>query len=100
MTSELSLLRWLGLLSMVARRIAGRRAKGHQAAVCLQQHLAGWLHGTRAGLGYAAGTGRRALHLVNHAMFKSLLFLNAGAVEYATGTRKLKEAGRAEPRCR
>jgi multicomponent Na+:H+ antiporter subunit D len=32
-------------------------------------------------------------HLVNHAMFKSLLFLNAGAVEYATGTRNLRELG-------
>ena len=32
-------------------------------------------------------------HLVNHAVFKSLLFLTAGAVEYATGTRDLKEMG-------
>jgi len=32
-------------------------------------------------------------HLFNHAMFKSLLFLCSGAVEYATGTRQLKELG-------
>ncbi len=32
-------------------------------------------------------------HLINHAAFKSLLFLNAGAIEYATGTRDLKEMG-------
>ena len=32
-------------------------------------------------------------HLFNHSMFKSLLFLNSGAVEYATGTRDLKEMG-------
>lgn len=32
-------------------------------------------------------------HLVNHAVFKSLLFLNAGAIEYRTGTRNLKEMG-------
>lgn len=32
-------------------------------------------------------------HLVNHAVFKSLLFLNSGAVEYATRTRQLKEMG-------
>jgi len=32
-------------------------------------------------------------HLVNHAMFKGLLFLNAGAIEYKTGTRDLKEMG-------
>jgi len=32
-------------------------------------------------------------HLINHAVFKSLLFLSAGAVEYGTGTRQLKELG-------
>ncbi len=32
-------------------------------------------------------------HLVNHAAFKSLLFLCAGAIERATGTRNLKELG-------
>lgn len=32
-------------------------------------------------------------HLVNHAVFKGLLFLNAGAIEYNTGTVDLKEMG-------
>jgi multicomponent Na+:H+ antiporter subunit D len=32
-------------------------------------------------------------HLINHAAFKGLLFLNAGAIEYAIGTRDLKEMG-------
>jgi len=32
-------------------------------------------------------------HLFNHATFKALLFLNSGAVEYSTGTRKLEEMG-------
>jgi len=32
-------------------------------------------------------------HLINHAAFKGLLFLNAGAIEYSTGTRNLKEMG-------
>ncbi|MFO7852036.1 MAG: complex I subunit 5 family protein [Bacteroidota bacterium] len=32
-------------------------------------------------------------HMFNHAAFKGLLFLNAGAVEYSTGTRNLKELG-------
>jgi len=40
-------------------------------------------------LGVAAGL----FHLVNHSVFKSLLFLNAGAVEQATGTRRLDEMG-------
>jgi multicomponent Na+:H+ antiporter subunit D len=32
-------------------------------------------------------------HLLNHAAFKGLLFLNAGAIEYAIGTRDLREMG-------
>jgi multicomponent Na+:H+ antiporter subunit D len=32
-------------------------------------------------------------HLVNHAVFKSLLFLASGAVEYRTGTRDLGQLG-------
>lgn len=32
-------------------------------------------------------------HLMNHSIFKSLLFLNAGAVEYRTGTRDLRKLG-------
>ena len=32
-------------------------------------------------------------HMINHAVFKGLLFLNAGAIEYITGTRNLKMMG-------
>jgi multicomponent Na+:H+ antiporter subunit D len=32
-------------------------------------------------------------HMINHAAFKGLLFLNAGAIEYSTGTRDLREMG-------
>ena len=32
-------------------------------------------------------------HLVNHAVYKSLLFLTSGSVEMATGTRQLREMG-------
>lgn len=32
-------------------------------------------------------------HMANHAIFKSLLFLNAGAIEYSTGTRDLRKLG-------
>ena len=32
-------------------------------------------------------------HLINHAAFKGLLFLNAGAIEYTIGTRNLQEMG-------
>lgn len=33
------------------------------------------------------------LHIVNHAAFKGALFLTAGAVEHATGTRDLRQLG-------
>ncbi|MBN2863101.1 MAG: hypothetical protein JXN62_08070 [Bacteroidales bacterium] len=32
-------------------------------------------------------------HLINHAAFKGLLFLNAGAIEYTIGTRDLQQMG-------
>jgi len=45
------------------------------------------------GLGTPLGVMAGLFHLVNHSVFKSLLFLNAGAVERATGTRRLDEMG-------
>jgi len=33
------------------------------------------------------------LHLLNHAVYKSLLFLTSGSVEMSTGTRQLKQMG-------
>ncbi|NQT23239.1 MAG: NADH/ubiquinone/plastoquinone (complex I) [Candidatus Omnitrophica bacterium] len=48
-------------------------------------------------LGIALGTPLGILaglfHLFNHSVFKSLLFLNSGALEYSTGTRDLKQMG-------
>jgi multicomponent Na+:H+ antiporter subunit D len=45
------------------------------------------------GIGTPLGIIGALFHLFNHSVFKSLLFLNSGAVEYATGTRDLKEMG-------
>ena len=47
------------------------------------------------GLGLATPLGVMGalFHLMNHALFKGLLFLNAGSVEMQTGTRELKELG-------
>ena len=42
-----------------------------------------------AAFGFAAGL----LHVVNHAIFKALLFLGAGAVQYAAHTVELEELG-------
>ena len=45
------------------------------------------------GLGTPLGIMGALFHLFNHATFKSLLFLDAGATEYATGTRDLSKLG-------
>ena len=42
-------------------------------------------------LGTPLGIAGGLFHLLNHSVFKSLLFLNAGSVEYSAGTRDLKE---------
>jgi hydrogenase-4 component B len=46
-------------------------------------------HPAMAFLGFAGGL----LHVVNHAAFKSLLFMGAGAVLHATGTREIDLLG-------
>ena len=45
------------------------------------------------GLGTPLGILGGLFHLVNHSIFKSLLFLTSGAIEYAAGTRDLKKMG-------
>lgn len=45
------------------------------------------------GLGTPLGIIGGLFHLFNHSIAKSLLFLNSGAVEYATGTRDLQKMG-------
>lgn len=45
------------------------------------------------GIGTPLGILGGLFHLLNHSIFKSLLFLNAGAVEYTAGTRDLNKMG-------
>lgn len=52
------------------------------------------------GLGTPLGVLGGLFHLFNHSVFKSLLFLNSGAVVYATGTRDLKKMGGSLRKCR
>ena len=91
--NELSLLRWLGLLSMVAGGLlaAGQKDIKRLFAYSSISQVGFMILGL--GLGTPLGLVGGLYHLVNHAFFKSLLFLNAGAVEYATGTRKLEQLG-------
>lgn len=46
-------------------------------------------HPAMAFLGFAGGL----LHVINHAVFKSLLFMGAGAVLHASGTREIDHLG-------
>lgn len=46
-----------------------------------------------AGLGTPLGLAGAVFHMINHAIFKSLLFYNAGALETALGTRDLRQMG-------
>jgi len=50
------------------------------------------------GLGNALGIIGALFHIYNHALFKSLLFLNSGAVQFRTGTRDMNEMGGLEHR--
>lgn len=45
------------------------------------------------GLGTPLGILGGLFHLANHAVFKTLLFLDSGSIEYAAHTRQLKEMG-------
>lgn len=45
------------------------------------------------GLGTYLGCYGGLYHLLNHALYKSLLFMSVGAVMYATGTRQISELG-------
>jgi hydrogenase-4 component B len=64
----------VGIIAMGAGLALLGRARGEPALVLL-------------------GLAGAALHVVNHALFKSLLFLGAGAVQHATGTREIDRLG-------
>lgn len=87
--SLLVLLRWTGGLSMVA---GGFLALGQRDIKRLLAYSSIGQVGMIVlafGFGTAWGMVGALYHLVNHAVFKALLFLNSGALEEAAGTRDL-----------
>lgn len=89
----LQALQWLGIVSMV---VGGLLATGQWDIKRLFAYSSisqvGYIV-LGLGLGTPLGVVGALYHLVNHSLFKSLLFLNAGAVEYGTGSRNLKQIG-------
>lgn len=89
----LMIVRWLGAISMVVGVLLAigqwdmKRLFAYHSISQIGYVAVG------IGLGTPLGITGALYHLVNHSVFKSLLFLNAGAVEYSTGTRDLKRLG-------
>ena len=61
----------------------------------LAYHTCGQIGYMFLGLGIGTGLGVTGalFHLLNHAMFKGLLFLGAGSLIYTTGTKNLNQMG-------
>lgn len=93
-TPEVSaVLAWLGIISMLAGVLLAigqwdfKRLLAYHSISQIGYVVFGIALATP--LGVIGGL----FHLVNHSLFKSLLFLNAGSVEQSAGTRKLDELG-------
>ena len=89
----LSMLRWLGLLSMVVGGLMAVGQKDIKRLFAFSSISQVGFMILGLGLGTPLGIIGGIYHLVNHSMFKSLLFLNAGSVEYATGIRDMNRLG-------
>ena len=95
----------LGLLSMVAggflaigqwdfKRLLAYSSISQVGYVVLGVGLGVLLLATGANVAWASLAILGGLfHLVNHSVYKSLLFLTSGSVEMATGTRQMKDLG-------
>jgi multicomponent Na+:H+ antiporter subunit D len=80
----------LGLISMtVGALLAARQSDLKRLLAYSSISQVGYIM-AGIGTGTAIGIAAALFHLFNHSIFKSLLFMNAGAVEYATGTRKME----------
>ncbi len=89
----LNLLIILGMLSMVGGALAALGQKDFKRLLAYSSisqigHII-----FAIGLGTPLGFLGALFHLVNHSVFKSLLFLNSGAVVYSTGERDMEKLG-------
>jgi multicomponent Na+:H+ antiporter subunit D len=89
----LAVLRWLGILSMVMGGLLALRQQDIKRLLAYSSIGQVGYVVVALGLGTPLGLAGALFHLVNHAVCKALLFLDAGAVERAAGTRDLRELG-------
>lgn len=89
----LAILRLLGLVSMVVGALLAIGQWDMKRLFAYSSISQVGYIAVGLGLGTPLGIAGALFHMVNHSVFKSLLFLNAGAVEYSTGTRDLKKLG-------
>jgi len=89
----LAVLRWLGVLSMVVGGLLALRQQDIKRLLAYSSIGQVGYVVVALGLGTPLGLAGALFHLVNHAVCKALLFLDAGAVERAAGTRDLRELG-------
>ena len=86
-------LRWLGILSMAVGGLLAVRQQDIKRLLAYSSIGQVGYVVVALGLGTPLGLAGALFHLVNHAVCKSLLFLDAGAVEHAAGTRDLGKLG-------
>ncbi|MFH0807552.1 MAG: proton-conducting transporter membrane subunit [Elusimicrobiota bacterium] len=94
MTPAIStILVWLGVISMVAGALLalGQNSLPRMLAYSSISQIGYIVVGF--GLATPLGIIGALFHLFNHGIFKSLLFLNSGSIEMATGTRDLDKLG-------
>jgi len=94
MTYEVSLvLMWLGAFSIIVGSfLALSQWDIKRLLACSTISQVGYMV-LAIGLASPMGVMGGLLHMLNHSIIKPLLFLNAGSVEYSTGTRDMKQLG-------
>lgn len=70
--------------------VAIARIQGYEKAPILPRHQPGRLHDLGVGSALPIGIVGALFHMMNHVLYKSGLFLTAGAIEKRTGTTDLK----------
>lgn len=85
----LLILNWLGIISMAAGVLLAIGQWDFKRLLAYHSVSQIGYVVFAIGLGTPLGMIGGLFHLLNHSLFKSLLFLNSGAVEYRTGLRQL-----------